>query len=168
MFQHLYIHINNLFSCCTAYLNRHYVYYIQLIRAWSSWPGQPPNLTERGLVNDWTSTCIPELLQLTSLTLSDILICKTTSLRQAFISSACPWVGLDRQIMDYIYKCIFVLSKHMWKLNLKILRGLVWISNEKPKGVKSNEGAKMPAELRRWRNLKRDSPLSVQREEEKT
>lgn len=46
--------------------------------------------TEREPVSDWTSTCIPELLQLTSLTVSDILICKTTSLRQAFIFSACP------------------------------------------------------------------------------
>lgn len=155
----------NLFSCCTVYLNRHYIYYIQLIWAWSSWPGQHPNLTEKEPVSDWTSTCISELLQLASLTVSDVLICKTTSLRQAFTFSACPWEGLDRQIIDYIYRCIFVLSKHMWKSNLKMLKVLVWISNEKPKGVKSNKGAKMPAEVRRLRNLKRDSPVSVQKAE---
>lgn len=103
-------------------------------------------------VSDWTSTCIPELLQITSLAVSEILICKT-SVRHTFIFSACRWVGLDREIIAYTYKCIFVLSKHM--LNLKMLRVLVWISNEKPKGVKSNEGAKMLAEVRIWRNLKK-------------
>ena len=52
-----------------------------------------------------------------------------------------------------------------------MLRGLVWISKEKPKGVKNNEGAKKEstknAKVRRQRYLKRNSPITVQKEDGK-